>query len=114
MNNLKRLYTKHTKRLTVPGEAAGAAALERGVLLVALQQLRASPLGLLHVDKDAREAADPAVLIIRGRRAPGRLGATHQTEQCQHAARYLHDHVDLLKPCRITVGAAGSHVGGGM
>lgn len=68
-----------TKQLTVPGEATGAAAFERALLLVMLQQLRSSPLRFLHVDEDSGEAANPAVLIVRSRRAP-RLGAAQQTQ----------------------------------
>lgn len=69
------------EKLTVPSEATGAAAFERTLLLVMLQQLRSSPLRLLHVDINSGEAANPAVLIISRRRAP-RLGAAQQTQDC--------------------------------
>lgn len=51
----------------VSGEAAGAAAFERSLLLVGLKQLRSSPLGLLYVDEEPRKPPDPAVLIVGGR-----------------------------------------------
>ncbi len=53
--------------LTVPREAAGAAAFQRGFLLVMLQELRSSPLRLFNIDENPRKASDPAVLIIGGR-----------------------------------------------
>lgn len=65
--------------LTVASEATGAAAFERTSLLVMLQQLRSSALRLLHVDENSRETANPAVLVVRSRRAP-RLGAAQQTQ----------------------------------
>lgn len=53
--------------LTIPREATGAAAFQRGLLLVILQELRSSPLRLLDVDENPRKASNPAVLVIRGR-----------------------------------------------
>lgn len=53
--------------LTVPRQAAGAAAFQRRLLLVVLEKLRSSPLRLLDVDENPREASDPAVLVVRGR-----------------------------------------------
>lgn len=72
-------YSGLKGKLTVPGEATGAAAFERALLLVMLQQLRSSPLRLLHVDENSGETANPAVPVVRGRRAPG-LGAAQQTQ----------------------------------
>ena len=53
--------------LTISREATGAAAFQRRLLLVILKELRSSPLGLLDIDENPREASNPAVLIIRGR-----------------------------------------------
>lgn len=53
--------------LTVSRQATGAAAFQRGLLLVILQKLRSSPLRLLDVDENTREASNPAVFIIGGR-----------------------------------------------
>ena len=75
--------------LTVSGEAAGAAAFERRLLLVVLQQLRSSARGLLDVDENTREASDPAVFIIRRRRAP-RLRVAHHTHNRQQAPCHVH------------------------
>lgn len=72
-------YSGLKGQLTVPGEATGAAAFERALLLVMLQQLRSSPLRLLHVEENAGETANPAVPVVRGRRAPG-LGAAQHTQ----------------------------------
>lgn len=72
-------YSDLKGKLTVPSEATGAAAFERTLLLVMLQQLRSSPLRLLHVDENPGETANPAIFIVGGRRAP-RLGAAQQTQ----------------------------------
>lgn len=73
------LYGDVKEKLTVASEAAGAAAFERTLFLVMLQQLRSSPLRFLYVDENSGEAANPAVLVVRSRRAP-RLGAAQQTQ----------------------------------
>lgn len=85
--------------LTVPREAAGAAALERALLRVALQQLRPSALRLLQIDEDAREAPDPAVLVVGGGRAAGLGEARRHTQHRQqgrpgaaHGARLKSEH----------------------
>lgn len=83
------LYSDVKEELTVPSEATGAAAFERTLLLVMLQQLRSSPLRFLHVDENSGEAANPAVLIVRNRRAP-RLGAAQQTQDGYKAPCGVH------------------------
>lgn len=67
------------EKLTVPGEATGAAAFKRTLLLVMLQQLRSSPLRFLYVDESSGEAANPAVLVVRSGRA-ARLGAAQHSQ----------------------------------
>ncbi len=54
-------------QLTISREAAGAAAFQRGFLLVGLEKLRSSPLRLLDIDENPRKASNPAVLVVRGR-----------------------------------------------
>lgn len=61
------MYQRMIEQLTISGKATGAAAFERGVFLVMLQNLRSSPLRLLDVDENTRETSNPAVLIIGGR-----------------------------------------------
>ena len=75
--------------LTVSREATGAAAFQRGLLLVGLEKLRTSPLRLLDVDENPGKASDPTVLIIRGRRAP-RLGVARQTQNRQQTPCDIH------------------------
>lgn len=75
--------------LTISREAAGAAAFQRGLLLVILQKLRSSPLRLLNVDENTRETSDPAVFIIRRRWAP-RLSVAHQTQNRQQTPCDIH------------------------
>lgn len=75
--------------LTISRKATGAAAFQRGLLLVMLQKLRSSPLRLLDIDENARKTSNPAVLIVRGRRAP-RLGVAHQTQHRQQTPCGIH------------------------
>lgn len=75
--------------LTVSGQAAGAAAFQRGLLLVVPEQLRSSPLRLLDVDENSRETSDPAVFVVRGRRAP-RLSVAHHTQDRQQTPCDVH------------------------
>lgn len=96
---IKGCKNEKKKQLTVPSEAAGAAAFERALLLVAPQQLRSSALRFLHVDENPGEAANPAVLVIRSRGAP-RLGAPQQTQDGEdppcgvHGAQFKSKHVN--------------------
>lgn len=69
--------------LTVSCQAAGAAALERALLRVALQQLRPSAPRLLQVDEDSREAPDPTVLVEGSGRATGLGGARRHAQHRQ-------------------------------
>lgn len=75
--------------LTVPREATGAAAFQRSLLLVEPQELRSSPLRLLDVDEDPGKSSNPAVLIIRRRRA-SRLGVAQQAQDRQQTPRDVH------------------------
>lgn len=75
--------------LTVSRKATGAAAFQRGLLLVILQKLRSSPLRLLDIDENTREASNPAVFIIGGRRAL-RLSVAHQTQRRQQTPCDIH------------------------
>lgn len=82
--------------LTVPCEAAGAAALECALLRVAHQQLRPSALRLLQIDEDSREAPDPAVLVVGSRRTSELSEIRCHTEHRQQG-RPRAAHVGQLK-----------------
>lgn len=75
--------------LTVSRQAAGAAALQRRLLLVVPQELRPPALRLPDVEEDAREASDPAVLVVGGGRA-ARLGVAQHAQHRQQAPGDVH------------------------
>lgn len=86
---LNKINNTNPVKLTILRQAAGAAAFQRRLLLVEVEEPRSSPLGLLQVDEDPGEPPDPAVLVVGGGGAPG-LRAAQQTQGGQQAPCDVH------------------------